>query len=186
MAEKLPIWEQPLDANATPDEQVAHWTAVVGHYGTTGTVGRNAVKELAAAHAAQDAASGPSGFGAGEAAARAEANAANAKKATPNEPTTLNLPTITKPQTSAAPAATGKGNTNLSKGSTPTDTSKGKEAANTSTANVTASGSSSATTTPSTSGAFDPADWVNKYGPIASMAFATNLLSHAIYFTPSL
>ena len=166
MAEKLPIWEQPLDTNATPDEQVAHWTAVVGHYGTTGTVGRNAVKELAAAHAAQDAASGPTGFGAGTGEAEKEAAAANAKKANPNEPSTLNLPTLGKSET---PAATSKAAaTNLNKATTSASTSsasKGKETASTSTASI--------TTPPNTSGAFDPADWVNKYGAIASMAFTT-------------
>ena len=170
MAEKLPIWEQPLDTNATPDEQVAHWTAVVGHYGTTGTVGRNAVKELAAAHAAQDAASGPTGFGAGTGEAEKEAAAANAKKANPNEPSTLNLPTLGKSET---PAATSKAAaTNLSKATTSASTSsasKGKETASTSTASI--------TTPPNTSGAFDPADWVNKYGAIASMAFTTPWIS---------
>ena len=170
MAEKLPIWEQPLDTNATPDEQVAHWTAVVGHYGTTGTVGRNAVKELAAAHAAQDAASGPTGFGANAAEAEKEAAAANAKKANPNEPSTLNLPTLGKSET---PAATSKAAaTNLSKATTSASTSsasKGKETASTSTASI--------TTPPNTSGAFDPADWVNKYGAIASMAFTTPWIS---------
>ena len=170
MAEKLPIWEQPLDTNATPDEQVAHWTAVVGHYGTTGTVGRNAVKELAAAHAAQDAASGPTGFGAGAGEAEKEAAAANAKKANPNEPSTLNLPTLGKSET---PAATSKAAaTNLNKATTSASTSsasKGKETASTSTASI--------TTSPNTSGAFDPADWVNKYGAIASMAFTTPWIS---------
>ena len=170
MAEKLPIWEQPLDTNATPDEQVAHWTAVVGHYGTTGTVGRNAVKELAAAHAAQDAASGPTGFGAGTGEAEKEAAAANAKKANPNEPSTLNLPTLGKSET---PAATNKATTtNLSKATTSASTSsasKGKETASISTASI--------TTPPNTSGAFDPADWVNKYGAIASMAFTTPWIS---------
>ena len=170
MAEKLPIWEQPLDANATPDEQVAHWTAVVGHYGTAGTVGRNAVKELAAAHAAQDAASGPTGFGAGAGEAEKEAAAANAKKANPNEPSTLNLPTLGKSET---PAATSKAAaTNLSKATTSASTSsasKGEETASTSTASI--------TTPPNTSGAFDPADWVNKYGAIASMAFTTPWIS---------
>ena len=170
MAEKLPIWEQPLDTNATPDEQVAHWTAVVGHYGTTGTVGRNAVKELAAAHAAQDAASGPTGFGANAAEAEKEAAAANAKKANPNEPSTLNLPTLGKSET---PAATSKAAaTNLSKATTSASTSSasnGKETASTSTASI--------TTSPNTSGAFDPADWVNKYGAIASMAFTTPWIS---------
>ena len=83
MADKLPIWEQPLDPNATLDEQVAHWDAVVGHYGTTGTLGRNAVKQLAAAHAAQEAAAGPTGFGPDTAAAQAAADKANAIKQEP-------------------------------------------------------------------------------------------------------
>ena len=147
MAEKLPIWEQPLDTNATPDEQVAHWTAVVGHYGTTGTVGRNAVKELAAAHAAQDAASGPTGFGAGTGEAEKEAAAANAKKANPNEPSTLNLPTLGKSETPAATSKTAA--TNLSKATTSASTSsasKGKETASTSTASISSASISIAST----------------------------------------
>jgi hypothetical protein len=76
---KTSLWQQPLPENPTLDELVAHYQALVDHFGTTGTEGRAAVKGLAAAHAAQEAASGPSGFGAGAAAAEAAAAAANEK-----------------------------------------------------------------------------------------------------------
>jgi len=75
---------QPLSPDATLDEQAAYWAAVVQERGTTGTEGRYAVKQLASVHAAQDAASGPNGFGSGEAAARAAADAANAPKPAEN------------------------------------------------------------------------------------------------------
>jgi hypothetical protein len=80
---KTSPWEQPLPENPTPDQLVAHYQTLVDHFGTTGTEGRAAVKGLAAAHAAQEAASGPSGFGPGAAAAEAAAAAANEKN---NEP----------------------------------------------------------------------------------------------------
>jgi len=75
---------QPLSPDATLDEQAAYWAAVVQERGTTGTEGRYAIKQLASVHAAQDAASGPNGFGSGEVAARAEAAAANAPKPAAN------------------------------------------------------------------------------------------------------
>jgi hypothetical protein len=185
MADKLPIWEQPLTPNSTLDEQVAHWDAVVGHYGTMGTVGRNAVKELAAAHAAQEAAAGPNGFGPDAAAAQAAADKANAPRQTAPKPTTLNLPTIGTATTSAASSST----------QTPATSSKpAATTASTSGFNpftpVTEASKAVAAQTPN-GGFVGPqsddqvkADWVNFYGPIASMALSTpwmtTILTNAI------
>lgn len=154
-----------LSPNATPAETVAFWTKRVSEVGTTGTEGRYAVKQLAAAHALEDA---TGTFGPANVQAEQEANTANAAKG--NVKSTLNLPTIEAPAAKPAAGTTASTSASTSKASTSATSEFNPLTPVTTASTAAAAKEPNGGFVGPQSDAEIQANWVNYYGSIASMA----------------